>query len=277
MKCSYCKEEKNRVIKTGDKMLCSDCLSKFPRCMRDHINDFYLETLRRIDQTNVFRSLKHHNVESEIISFGEAALTNYYLKFSDVLIPLNRIASVSVFFRPAATQNKSLLRSISRKHVYGYVSMKITTTFPSMELQDVVGETVAVEKSPNHYKLNDECLIIGRKLRDIINEREENERQNIELVNARKKEQQAVNMYLRERERAEYAEKRLRETITRENSELYDAMILYMLEKPYTQEDIKIQRKRLMKSFHPDGNNISDIYAKKINDAYNVLLNNISR
>lgn len=271
MKCNYCNKETTKTIRLKDGVICEECLGNFPRCMRDHISRYHLETLRRIELSNIFKSLKSYNADSEILKFGEAAITNYYLKFSDVLIPLNRIASVSVFFRPV-TQQKSFFHSLNKKHVYGYVSMKITTTYPNLELQDVIGETTAIQTSQNHYSLNDECLMIGRKIRDIIDLREENERQNIKLVEAQKKEQRAINMYLREKERAEYAEKRLRETVKGCSNEVYDAMTLFMLESPYTQEDVRKQRNRLMKSFHPDGNDISEVYAQKINNAYNILL-----
>lgn len=271
MKCSYCNAESKKMFKIKDGIICEECLNGYPRCMRDYINRYQLETLRKIDQTQIFKSLTYHNVDFEILKFGEAAITNYYLKFSDVLIPLNRIASVNVFFRPLS-QQKGFLHSLNKKYVYGYVSMKITTTYPRLELQDVIGETTAIQTAPNHYNLNEECLVIGRKLRNIIDLREESERQNKTLVEAKKNEQRAINMYLREKERAEYAEKRLRETVKGGSNEVYDAMTLFMLEKPYTQEDVRKQRNRLMKSFHPDGNDISEVYAQKINNAYNILL-----
>ena len=54
------------------------------------------------------------------------------------------------------------------------------------------------------------------------------------------------------------------------------ATALFMLDKGFTKCDLKRQRNRLMKAFHPDttGNNEEmEAYAQKINSAYELLLN----
>ena len=54
------------------------------------------------------------------------------------------------------------------------------------------------------------------------------------------------------------------------------ATALFMLDNDFTRSDLKRQRNRLMKAFHPDttGNNVEmEAYAQKINSAYELLLN----
>ena len=56
-----------------------------------------------------------------------------------------------------------------------------------------------------------------------------------------------------------------------QQSEIHDAEILLMLDTGYTDDDVKSHYRMMMKSFHPDRNDIDDSYAQKINHAYEVL------
>ena len=50
------------------------------------------------------------------------------------------------------------------------------------------------------------------------------------------------------------------------------ALSLFMLEEGYTMDELKKQRNRLMKSFHPDEDDAETVrYAQKINCAYEIL------
>ena len=52
------------------------------------------------------------------------------------------------------------------------------------------------------------------------------------------------------------------------------ALSLFMLEEGYTMDELKKQRNRLMKSFHPDEDDAETVrYAQKINCAYEILKN----
>lgn len=55
------------------------------------------------------------------------------------------------------------------------------------------------------------------------------------------------------------------------DSNLKRAEILFMLDEDYTYDDVKRSRNLLMKAFHPDVSEFDDKYAKKINDAFNIL------
>lgn len=56
----------------------------------------------------------------------------------------------------------------------------------------------------------------------------------------------------------------------KEQEEIRDARILFMLGEGYTEAELRRQRAALMRAFHPDNKHVLDpAYAQKINDAYN--------
>ena len=62
-------------------------------------------------------------------------------------------------------------------------------------------------------------------------------------------------------------------------SELEKAKTLFMIDdlENTSLEDVKEQRNRLIKMFHPDSGNVSDAkYAQKINNAYEIIKNNLN-
>ena len=62
------------------------------------------------------------------------------------------------------------------------------------------------------------------------------------------------------------------------SSDYYTALNLFMLDEGYTLEELKKQRNRLLKSFHPDeGSEETKKYAQKINGAYEILKRKISK
>lgn len=63
------------------------------------------------------------------------------------------------------------------------------------------------------------------------------------------------------------------------NTHLSEAMALFMMENldVLTEHELRTIRNRLMKSFHPDSSNDADKYAQKINEAYEILKNNIRK
>ena len=86
----------------------------------------------------------------------------------------------------------------------------------------------------------------------------------------------------RERKRQEQyfeEERRRNESLkNKENETVLKALALFMLEESFTEAELKAQRARLMKVFHPDNANVEDhSYAQKINDAYIVLQKELER
>lgn len=55
-----------------------------------------------------------------------------------------------------------------------------------------------------------------------------------------------------------------------------EAKNIYMFDDSYTLEELKKQKRRLIKAFHPDNADGDKAYAQKIVEAYEVLLEKIS-
>ena len=101
-----------------------------------------------------------------------------------------------------------------------------------------------------------------------------------------------INQLRREKDEAEYKWKRMQaeqnarktEQKTSQRTEggsytntaytaYQEALALYMLSEPFTKAELKKQRNRLLKSFHPDeGDSQTMVYAQKINKGYETLL-----
>lgn len=101
-----------------------------------------------------------------------------------------------------------------------------------------------------------------------------------------------INQLRREKDEAEYKWKRMQaeqnakqteqKTYQRTESSSHantaytayqEALALYMLSEPFTKAELKKQRNRLLKSFHPDeGDAKTMVYAQKINKGYETLL-----
>lgn len=65
-------------------------------------------------------------------------------------------------------------------------------------------------------------------------------------------------------------------TNSNNSSDYYAALNLFMLDEGYTMDELKKQRNRLLKSFHPDeGSEETKKYAQKINSAYEILKRNL--
>lgn len=62
------------------------------------------------------------------------------------------------------------------------------------------------------------------------------------------------------------------------SSDYYAALNLFMLDEGYTMDELKKQRNRFLKSFHPDeASEETKKYAQKINSAYEILKRNVTR
>ncbi len=81
-----------------------------------------------------------------------------------------------------------------------------------------------------------------------------------------------IQMRLRKIQR--YNEEYSKHFISKKTMEEFTARCLMMLPEDYTQEELKKQRNRLLKVYHPDENNIDENmekYTQMINDAYRKL------
>lgn len=164
--------------------------------------------------------------------------------------------------------------------------MLLNEFFSKMELQTGRNPTLAeVMKKVNIVNL-DEFLS-----KQSSNVKEETQQEDI-WQQKQKAYEGYINQLRREKDEAEYKWKRMqaeqnarqteqktdqrRESSSHTNTAYtayQEALALYMLSEPFTKAELKKQRNRLLKSFHPDeGDSQTMVYAQKINKGYETLL-----
>lgn len=121
-----------------------------------------------------------------------------------------------------------------------------------------------------------DALYANEQKKEEEKQREEYKRQREERERRERERKAWEEEYRRERERREQSfkeEQRRNDAMrVRESEKVLKARALFMLEESFTEAELKSQRARLMKVFHPDNDNVDDhSYAQKINDAYLVL------
>lgn len=127
------------------------------------------------------------------------------------------------------------------------------------------GEGGAVLREPDDLSVFRSCYCQSaetawRKMHETERLRQEKERMELERI---KKEQ-------------EYREYQKAQAARREEENIRDARILFMLDKDYTEAELRRQWAALMRGFHPDNKHAPDpVYAQKINDAYSLLLKSL--
>lgn len=77
-----------------------------------------------------------------------------------------------------------------------------------------------------------------------------------------------------QQEKAANNQRKENQTNASQYNDYQEALALYMLTCPYTKEEVRKQRNRLLKTFHPDESSDNSRYAQKINKAYDILMKN---
>ena len=151
-----------------------------------------------------------------------------------------------------------------------YDSDKIYTIFRIVdkikEQKDFIIEiTYTSPAGRNHYEKRSRALTI-----DDLNKIIEMKRLKEEMKRAQQEhEKQRQEQQRQEQQRQQYE-------YNRQSDEVHDAMILFMLSEPFTMDEVKKQRNKLLKTYHSDNNinddtNKSEEYTVRINTAYEVL------
>ena len=122
-------------------------------------------------------------------------------------------------------------------------------------------------------------MIEYEKCRQILEQWDEDEKCKEENYKAWQEDQRRTDEWYRQQQKMFRQEHTRQECLQNSmNREYQNALALYMLKEPYTQQDVSRQRKRLMKGFHSDTDGgCSDEYAKRINSSYDILIRNLAK
>lgn len=170
-------------------------------------------------------------------------------------------------------------RKIENGNVYGYVNLIFGIKSLDLNVNTIIKkcEKTKIIQIENQYGYDEPYELkifkseFQRMIERTVNKYNENVKRNNEILENLNKEmeyqQKIYEEMKRESERLEKEKNNLQ-------SELEKAKTLFMVSDNYSVEEIKKIRNRLIKSFHPDGNDVGDEYAKKINNAYDMLIKN---
>lgn len=176
---------------------------------------------------------------------------------------------LSELFAPGAKVNAKMKSEIlKKKH-----SMDSLESESKMRFKN--GSFVQGDKREYSEMTNEE--IVKEAVRQAQMEKEKAEKQREYEAKCRAYEE--YKRIMREEQARKEREQREREQQQRAsatNQEYQSALSMFMLEEGYTLEQLKKQRNRLLKSFHPDeGNGEDNIFAQKINVAFDLLKSKI--
>lgn len=271
--CAHCGGKTNLITRSklsNEQYVCSKCTSNIPgaitSCLRDYnYEDFlnlkaYMEEsktqLEKVFQENHSFYGIHIDTEHELF-YLDSLYPRTYLKFED-------LSECSLEFIADEAKDGILGVKVTGK-IFFKIKMSNPYFFKEEILKDGVKATARVEKGlfKNTVKYDN-----PKGMDDFIH-----------FFNSCWN--HAVDAKLARMSRIfnDFYEESYQTVQTPENKELQQALALFMIDdlSGLTLSDLKAQRNRLIKAFHPDtGSDEDTSYAQKINQAYDILKDHIS-
>ena len=267
--CNICNNKASWLTRkklSNDLYLCKNCLMKIPKTaieMLSHLNTFDIKSLIEYEEKEIpnlnkifIRTCSYGKLHLDEIN-GLFAIcdihcfdNNKKLKFDikDIFL-CSELNTISMKLIPNQSQP-------NKNKIVGNLNLIATLNYPSLNINTIIKRKINVE-----YKEVEEKYIIWedpielKYLKNTFN----NVMRNIKI--------NELNNYY----------KKQIENINDTDIELIKAMAMFMIkDRNYTITDIKEQRNRLLKMYHPDEGNLnSSEYASDINHYYQILVKNI--
>jgi len=268
--------------------ICKECLNKIPSVMHTNLQyltpDDYNNIISYVD--NIKNSISDFSVTN---SYGDLHLdSNKGLfaickksKFKNGKLDPNELNIFNCLDLENIELNfiKDKNRKIQNGNVYGNVELIFGIKSLDINVKHIVkkNEKTEIIQIENQYGYDEPYELkifkseFQRMIEKTVNKYNENVKRNNEIFENLNKEMERQQKIYEEMKRES---ERLEKEKNNLQSELEKAKTLFMVSDGYSVEEIKKIRNRLIKSFHPDGNDVGDEYAKKINNAYDVLIKN---
>lgn len=266
IKCAHCGKKTGMMTRAklnDGQYVCSKCMAGMPAIISVRLNEYdyegFLKLKEYIEHSNnelskIFRETHsyysiHIDTEHRLFYFDNERPRVYY-KFSE-------LGEFNMEFRADEVKESFLSCKVT-----GDIYYKVKTNFPSTFRDEVLVRNVHAKAEVKSGLFRDKVKYENPKgMNDF----------NLHFVNAW---EAALNdEYIR---LSRELEKESYETpdYTFNTSELQSAMALFMIDSltGLTKEGLDKQRKRLLKTFHPDEGSSDDTgYAQKINTSYDIL------
>lgn len=245
--------------KTKDGMVCSVCMSHIPKSIKNDIKNYSFEDLRDIVSWVEEYQPKYIKKFEETASYGNLHIDEYHGLF-------------------AICEKKQL--------VDGNIPDSCVDIFHCLDLEDVGIATKHANANENSVNIDVELMCVlsqpSISFKKIIKSNVSCavKRINSETLQYSEPEGLSIfrNMFNQMYKTAleKYNFHTQNDFLTKHDIEVFAAKSLFMLEDGYTKEELKQQRNRMLKVFHPDESRndttLMAEYTKKINDAYKLLV-----
>ena len=273
--CAYCGKKLGMLSKhkLGDGThICGKCYGRLPYTflsgLKEYDKDQFAMVMEYLDESKNHLANIFHETDSYL---GIHIDTQHELFYLDMVSPtvylkFEQISEYDLYFE--ADEAKE---GIFSTKVIGKIYLKLKTNFPVSFIDTVLATNVKASARTDQGIFRKKVIYDNPKGMNEFNHHfiktweTAREKMYIRLTRELEEQQWA---YEQEQEQS-YSE-----PVSAVPSELQQAMALFMIDdlSSVTLSDIKAQRNRLIKSFHPDLNSSDDTgYAQKINLAYEVL------
>lgn len=260
-KCGKKTRVMSRIKLKDNKYICSDCFEGIPDYLLKNFNDYTYDDYKRILEYLEYSNRELKDKFNEDLSYKTMHVdtTNglFYIdeyRKTKLILKLENVIDFDIIFSAETYKDGAL-----SDKVYGKILMRIQMSQPEFYFEDILEKDVKVKAKKAFFK----STIEYQSPADME-----------EFSNTFK----ALCQMFYEKANSEYEDNTYQNNNIKD--ELQQAMTLFMLDTldGITIEDIKKQRNRLIKTFHPDAGNTNDNkYATKINNAYDILIEYLSR
>lgn len=267
-RCEICEQPAGIIFRkklSDQSYICTNCQRKLPKTAVEtisHLNTYDIHRLIQYEENeveelnNIFiRTCGYGNLHldeinglfaiCDIKNFDESRKIKTYVKD---IFKCRDLSAITIRLIPSPSQK-------NKKKIIGDIRLIATLDNPSFNINTIIKKQIAVE-----YKESSPGFIVWDDP--------------IELAYFKDSFNKTIEKIHIDQIKTNYSEKIYQD---KEDVELVKAMAMFMIkDRNYTMKEVKEQRNRLLKTFHPDEGNLkSSEYASDINHYYEILIKNI--
>lgn len=277
--CDICKKNifliKHRLV--DGTILCNNCANKIPIDILDYVTLYwnknnledYLEYKKYSDEQLAPIFKETYRIGSISLDEDNAL---YKLSSSLIVYEVKNIQQITFTFDPERVQKSILFRS----YAIGTSKAHITSIMPVFKLSTILSTRARangyMENHVFNTRLPDHAIELQARVRQMIVDLEKRQKQQKESATEQGEESKQSEFHNNDYKRGTNSADPIPEAIR-------NSLALFMMDSlvGVTVIDLKKQRNKLLKAFHPDEGESGPQYAKKINSAYETLKECIER
>lgn len=250
MKCKLCGSQILNKVKIKDGYICQHCYESFTDGVKNTINKFTNKQLVEINQL-----LEKPN-EKAWAECGNIKLTDNSIQITNKEIKIAKIRNIRINFHPKFPNAKTDTAT-------GIVTIVIETDNPHYLFEEPVSDKY----------FNVKYSIMGKNISYVYPESILNIVRNIQktIDSGQNNLNDFKNEWIKNKSNKQKGSSK-NNTNTNNSSSYKEAVKILHITEPFTKDDIKMARKKLIKIHHPDVGGTPEM-CNKINEAYELLLN----